>query len=185
MTVGAAVVASDLGSISPLSLLLGAPLGDMTKLVAVVTERKTLVCDLAGVVQARQEFLPILGPTFDLARAVRLLSEPIGDGVLLPHIALKVHVGEHLKQRSLKSDKPYGDVLIDQSLLNLTVGDISIKSLDVLIDGFHSIINIAFGSSLLKLVPSFVRGDGCNLVTVDLASVLADLAHVTFFFELA
>lgn len=178
MTVSTAVVAGNLGSIGAFRLLLGTVLGDMAKLSAVAAHGDTLVNDLSSIVEASKEFVTILGPTLDLTRAVRLLGEAVGDRVLLAHVSLEVHVGEDLKKGLLGSNQPETDVFLNEMGLNVTVSGLSVGSLDVLLNALLGVVNVSLSNGLLDLVHGLIESDISNVVAVDLASVLAVLAHV-------
>lgn len=178
MALPAAVVAGNLGSIGAFRLLLGTVLGDMTKLLAVAAQGYTLVDDLSSVVKARKEFVPVLGPTLNLTRTVRLLSEAVRDRVLLAYVSLEVHVGEDLKKGLLGSNQPETDVFLNESGLDITVSGLSVGRLDVLLDALLGVVNVSLSNGLLDLVQGLLERDISNVVAVDLASVLAVLAHV-------
>jgi hypothetical protein len=91
---------------------------------------------------------------------------------------LEIHIGERINQLSLQSDQPKLDVLFHQLLLDLAVGDFSTQSLDVFLNRFFDIVIISFTSCLLDLGPGIFRSSIGNVVTVDLAGILAILSEM-------
>jgi hypothetical protein len=151
----------------------------MPKLLAVHAKRNTSVDNFASIVQAREQFLAVLRPPLDLTGTIGLLDKSIRNSVLLVNVALDVHVGEDLNEGALSGDEPETKVLIDQSLLELTVCYLAVDSLDVLLYGFLGIVDILLDNSLLDFLPGHLGGNIGNVVSVDLARVLAILSHVT------
>jgi hypothetical protein len=184
MAICAAVEARDLWSVGTFHLLLGTKLGDVTKLLAVGAKRNTSIHNLASVVQALKEFLPVLGPPLNLSGTVRLFDEAVRNSVLLVDVALKIHVGEDLNEGSLSRNEPETDALLNQRLLKLAVGDIATNGLDVLIHGFFGVVDISLGDCLLDLVPGNVGVYISNVIAVDLARLLAVLSEVAWTCEL-
>lgn len=178
MTICATVVARYLRAVGAFHLLLGAELGNMAKLLTVAAKRETSVNDLASIVQALEELLAGLGPALNLPGSVGLFNKAIRHSVLLVDVALKVHVGEDLNQGALSGNEPEANVMVDQGLLKLAVGDFASNALDVLVYGFFGVVNILLGNCLLDLLPSNLRVHIGNVVTVDLARFLAVLSEV-------
>ncbi|KAI6748936.1 hypothetical protein HG531_007883 [Fusarium graminearum] len=180
MTICATVVARDLRAVGAFHLLLGAELGNMAKLPTVAAKRETSVNDLASIVQALEELLAGLGPALNLPGSVGLFNKAIRHSVLLVDVALKVHVGEDLNQGALSGNEPEANVMVDQGLLKLAVGDFAFNALYVLVYGFFGVVNILLGNCLLDLLPGNLRVHIGNVVTVDLARFLAVLSEVAW-----
>ncbi|KAH8699617.1 hypothetical protein BGZ61DRAFT_451010 [Ilyonectria robusta] len=180
VTVAATVVARNLGGVGSLNLFLLTVLGTVTEFLAVEAQWNPFVNNLSGIIQTRENLGAILWPTLNFARTIGFLREPIGDGVLFPHVSLEIHVGKNADQRPLSCNQPKTDILFDKSLLELSISDIALKSFDVLLYGFLGIVNFALRDCLLELLPGFIGIDGGNMIAVDLASVLAILSHMTF-----
>ncbi|KAI6752750.1 hypothetical protein HG530_013502 [Fusarium avenaceum] len=151
----------------------------MSKLLAVHAKGNTSIDNLAGIVQAREMFLTVLGPSLDLTGTVGLLDKSIRNSVLLVNVTLDVHVGENLDKGALSGDEPETKVLVNESLLELAVCHLAIDSLDVLLYGFFDIVEILLDSGLLDFLPGRLSGNIGNVVSVDFASILAILSHVT------
>lgn len=120
-----------------------------------------------------------LRPTVNFTRPLGLIREPERDAILFVNIALEIHVGEGVNQLSFQGNKPEFDILFHQFLLDLAVGDLSSQGLDIFLNRFFDIIRISFTSRLLDLGPCIIRSSIGNVVTVDLASILAILSEVT------
>lgn len=119
-----------------------------------------------------------LGPAIDFTRSLGLIGESERHAILLVNIALEIHVGESINQLSFQSNKPELDILFHQFLLDLAVSDLPTESLDIFLDCLFGVVEISFASCLLDLRPSVFRGSVGNVVTIDLASVLAILSEV-------
>jgi hypothetical protein len=179
MAVCSAIVARDLGRIITLHFLLSTKLGNMPKLLAVHAKGNASIDNLASIVQAREMLLAVLRPPLDFTRTVGLLGKSIRNSVLLVNVALDVHIGEDLDEGSLSGDEPETKVLVDESLLELTVCYLTIDSLDVLLHSFLDIVEILLSSGLLDFLPGRLGRNIGDIVSVDLASILAILSHVT------
>lgn len=119
-----------------------------------------------------------LGPAIDFTRPLRLIREPERDAIFLVNIALEIHVGENINQLSFQRNEPELDILFHQFLLDLAVGDLSSQSLDVFLNRFFGIVGISLTSCLLDLGPGIFRSSIGNVVTINLAGILAILSEM-------
>ncbi|KAL6889551.1 hypothetical protein HDV57DRAFT_332316 [Trichoderma longibrachiatum] len=179
MAFAAAIVARDLW-LSRLSLdpVLGAALGSMAELATVVAFRNTSIDDHTGVIQTGQNLSIAIRPDVDFAGPLWLVRESDRNAVLFVDLALEIHVRESINKISLSANKPNLDVFFHQTLLNLAVSDLSSKSFDVLLNGFLGIVHVPLTRCLLELVPSSVRSDIGDMITIDFASVLTVVSKV-------
>lgn len=80
-------------AIGHLGDLLLAMLANVTHLVAVGAMWNGLLDDDAGIVETREQLFTARGPSIRLSRALRLIAETVGDGILFVQVSLEVHSG--------------------------------------------------------------------------------------------
>ncbi|KAL6803029.1 hypothetical protein GGI42DRAFT_323672 [Trichoderma sp. SZMC 28013] len=151
----------------------------MSELATVVALWDTSVYHHTCVIQARENLVDAIWPDIDFARPLWLVGKSNRDAILLVNVALKVHVCEGINQLSLSGDEPNFDVFFHQSLLNLTIRDLSCQSFDVFLNRFLGIVDISLTGRLLELVPGSLRSSVGDVVTIDLASILTTVSEVT------
>lgn len=178
MAIRTAVEAGDLDRITAFHLLLSTKLRDMSKLLAVQAKRNTSIHDFASVVQTREKLIAALGPSFKLARTICLLDKAIRNGIFLVDMALEIHVGENLDERSLSRNEPETNALVDQSFLELAIGNVAIHCLDVLLNSLLGVVDVSLNGGLFDFVPGVIGADISDVVAVNLARLFAILAHV-------
>lgn len=179
-----AVVARDLDLVSTLNLLLGALLGTVTKRIAVGALLDAAINSHAGVAKA----FKVLGvggrPDSTLDGAARELREAELDGELAVQVALEVHVGPGRCQLLLNGDDVQGDVLVSEALLEFHESG-GRKSLDVPVDGWDDVVQVAFLDGGDNLSPGSLGKDGLDIGAVELARLGASEGDVTFFLAVA
>lgn len=169
MALALAVVALDGADSLGLVLRLGAVLGRVTQLIAVVALGHSAVNNLTSILEALHVLLGGLGPKVALAGASGLRAGAIGDRVLLVHVALEVHVGHGGGNiRLLNGNEPDVELLLAESLLKLAVSSTR-GGLDVDLDSLLDVIELALDGSFDNELPSSFDSHVGQMTAINLA----------------
>lgn len=178
MTILSAVVAGDLWLIRLFELFLRTELGYMAQFAAVTAQRAAAVDNLARFIQASEKLLAALRERIRLARTIRLLREAVGNAEPFPHVSLKVHVGENADKGALRGNEEKLDAVVNHRLLKFSVSDCAVECLHVLLDRLFGVIHVPFNDSTLEFGPGVLGSQVCDVIAIDLASVLALALHM-------
>lgn len=174
-----------LGCLRYLTLGLRAVLLHMAVLSAIVTKLFAAVNGVTSIIETSKDLILRLRPAIPFLGASRLSREAVRDSVLLLGISLKIHIGESTQKWAFNTNEPKINTTFNESKLDILERRSAAERLDVLLESLFGLVHIFDSGCRLHLLPGSFSRYIIDVITVDLARLVAVTLEVPFRVTLA